>query len=198
MIFDEQDGYVLSDLAKRLSNIIRIGTIFEINHQTAKARVKIGELETDFLPWANANSGSNNSWNPPEIDEQVIILSPSGDLSQAVILPSLYKNNASDSDQNIKSITYQDGSKISFNVSSGTLDLDLKGDVTIKVVGNANIEGDNINITGSSNITLDGNVDLGGSGGQPIARIGDKVEITGGSSAGQWPIISGSSKVKSA
>lgn len=198
MIFDEQDGYALSDLAKRLSNIIRIGTIFEINVQTAKARVKIGELETDFLPWANANSGSNNSWNPPEIDEQVIILSPSGDLSQAVILPSLYKNNASDSDQNIKSITYQDGSKISFNVSSGTLDLDLKGNVTIKVVGNANIEGDNINITGSSNITLDGNVDLGGSGGQPIARIGDKVEITGGSSAGQWPIISGSSKVKSA
>jgi len=198
MIFDEQDGYALSDLAKRLSNIIRIGTIFEINVQIAKARVKIGELETDFLPWANSNSGSNNIWNPPEIDEQVVILSPSGDLSQAIILPSLYKNNASNSDQNIKSITYQDGSKISFNVSSGTLDLDLKGDVIIKVVGNANIEGDNINITASSNITLDGNVDLGGSGGQPIARIGDKVEITGGSSAGQWPIISGSSKVKSA
>ena len=198
MIFDEQDGYALSDLAKRLSNIIRIGTIFEINVQTAKARVKIGELETDFLPWANSNSGSNNSWNPPEIDEQVIILSPSGDLSQAVILPSLYKNNASNSDQNIKSITYQDGSKISFNVSSGTLDLDLKGDVAIKVVGNANIEGNNINITASSNIILDGNVDLGGSGGQGVARIGDKVEITGGSSAGQWPIISGSSKVKSA
>ena len=198
MIFDEQDGYALSDLAKRLSNIIRIGTIFEINHQTAKARVKIGELETDFLPWANSNSGSNNSWNPPEVDEQVIILSPSGDLSQAVILPSLYKNNSSDSDQNIKSITYQDGSKISFNVTSGTLDLDLKGDVTIKVIGNSNIEGDNINIKGNSNITLDGNVDLGGSGGQGVARIGDKVEITGGSSAGQWPIISGSSKVKSA
>lgn len=198
MIFDEQDGYALSDLAKRLSNVIRIGTIFEINVQTAKARVKIGELETDFLPWANSNSGSNNSWNPPEIDEQVIILSPSGDLSQAVILPSIYKNNASNSDQNIKSITYQDGSKISFNVSSGTLDLDLKGDLAIKVVGNANIEGDNISIKGSSNITLDGNIDLGGSGGQPIARIGDKVEITGGSSAGQWPIISGSSKVKSA
>ena len=198
MIFDEQDGYALADLTKRLSNIIRIGTIFEINYQTAKARVKIGELETDFLPWANSNSGSNNIWNPPEIDEQVVILSPSGDLSQAIILPSLYKNNASNSDQNIKSITYQDGSKISFNVSSGTLDLDLKGDVIIKVVGNANIEGDNINITASSNITLDGNVDLGDTGGQGVARIGDLVDISAGSSAGQWPIISGSSKVKSA
>ena len=189
-MFDEEQGFTLNDLGRRLANIIRIGTIFEIDFQAAKARVKIGELETDFLPWANANSGSNNSWNPPEIDEQVIILSPSGDLSQAVILPSLYKNNASDSDQNIKSITYQDGSKISFDIASGTLDLDLKGDVKIKVVGNAEIE--------AAKVTLKGDVDLGGSGGQGVARIGDKIEITGGSSAGQWPIISGSSKVKSA
>ena len=196
MIFDEQDGCALSDLAKRLANIIRIGSIFEINYQAAKARVRIGKLETDFLPWANANSGSNNSWNPPEIDEQVIILSPSGDLSQAVILPSLYKNNASGSEQNIRSITYKDGSKISFDIGSGVLDLDLKGDIIIKVAGNANIEGDNINITGSSNIILDGNVDLGGTGGKAVARIGDKVEVSGGSSAGQWPIVSGSSKVK--
>ena len=60
MIFDEQDGYALSDLAKRLSNIIRIGTIFEINVQTAKARVKIGELETDFLPWTNSKEPLKN------------------------------------------------------------------------------------------------------------------------------------------
>ena len=200
-MFDEEQGFTLNDLGRRLANIIRIGTIFEIDFQAAKARVKIGELETDFLPWANANSGSNNSWNPPEIDEQVIILSPSGDLSQAVILPSLYKNNASDSDQNIKSITYQDGSKISFNVSSGILDLDLKGNVTIKVVGNANIEAANstIKVTGDAEIeatkvTLKGDVDLGESGGQPVARVGDLVRV--GNS--EWPIISGSSKVKSA
>ena len=70
------------------------------------------------------------------------------------------------------------------------MDLDLKGDVKIKVVGNAEIE--------AAKVTLKGDVDLGGSGGQGVARIGDKIEITGGSSAGQWPIISGSSKVKSA
>jgi len=189
-MFDEEQGFTLNDLGRRLANIIRIGTIFEIDFEVAKARVKIGDLETNWLPWINSNSGSNNNWNPPEMGEQVIILSPSGELNQAVILPSLYKNNASDSDQNIKSITYQDGSKISFDIASGTLDLDLKGDVKIKVVGNAEIE--------AAKVTLKGDVDLGGSGGQPIARIGDKVEITGGSSAGQWPIISGSSLVKSA
>ena len=139
MIFDEQDGYALSDLTKRLSNIIRIGTIFEINVQTAKARVKIGELETDFLPWINANSGSNNSWNPPEIDEQVVILSPSGELNQAVILPSLYKSNASDELPNIQSVTYKDGSKVSFDHDAGSLTLDLQGDLSLDIKGGATI-----------------------------------------------------------
>ena len=48
----------------------------------------------------------------------------------------------------------------------------------------------------AAKVTLKGDVDLGGSGGQPVARVGDKVEITAGTSAGQWPIISGSGKVK--
>ena len=86
-------------------------------------------------------------------------------------------------------------------MSSGTLDLDLKGDVTIKVVGNANIEASSstIKVTGDTEIqaakvTLKGDVDLGGSGGQPVARVGDLV-LVGNK---EWPIISGSSKVKSA
>lgn len=195
-MFDEQDGYVLNDLGRRLANIIRIGTIYEIDFSKAKARVKIGELETDFLPWVNSNSGNNNSWNPPEIDEQVVVLSPSGELNQAVILPSLYKNNASDDKQTIQSVTYEDGSKVTFDKMSGSLILDLQGDLNlnikgaaaIKVTGNAEIE--------AANVSLKGNIDLGDAGGKGVARIGDEVEITGGSSAGKWPIISGSSKVK--
>ena len=48
----------------------------------------------------------------------------------------------------------------------------------------------------AANVSLKGNIDLGDAGGKGVARIGDEVEITGGSSAGKWPIISGSSKVK--
>jgi phage baseplate assembly protein V len=189
MLFDEKDGLTLSNLERRLANIIRIGTIFEINHEIAKARVRIGELETNFLPWINSNSGSNNSWNPPEIGEQVVILSSGGELSQAVILPSLYKNNASENSNTIKSMIFADGSKVSFNLESGNLDLDIKGNTTIKVAGSAQIE--------AANITLKGNINLGGSGGQPVARVGDEIEISSGSSAGKWPIISGSGKIKS-
>ncbi len=41
-----------------------------------------------------------------------------------------------------------------------------------------------------------GAVDLGGAGGQAVARIGDEVAVGAGSSAGRWPIVSGSGKVK--
>ena len=188
MIFGEKDGFNLNDLARRLANIIRIGQIFEIDYEIAKARVKIGELETDWLPWITANSGNNKNWNPPEIDEQVIVLSPCGELNQGVILPSLYRGSASETYGETQSITFSDGSKISFNRSSGNLDLDIKGNATIKVMGNAQIE--------ATNITMKGNVELGNSGGNAVARVGDKVKIDSGSSAGEWPIITGSSKVK--
>lgn len=190
MFFGEKDGFNLNDLGRRLANIIRLGQIFEIDYEAAKARVKIGDLETDFLPWITAKSGENKNWNPPEIDEQVMILSPGGELNQGVILPSLYRGSAPENSSDIQSIIFADGSKISFDKSSGNLDLDIKGNATIKAAGSAQIE--------ASNITLKGNVDLGEAGGNAVARVGDKVQIDSGSSAGQWPIISGSSKVKAA
>ncbi|HEX5935819.1 MAG TPA: baseplate assembly protein [Pseudorhizobium sp.] len=38
-------------------------------------------------------------------------------------------------------------------------------------------------------------VELGGEGGKPVARIGDRVNVGSGSSAGLWPIVEGSSVV---
>jgi phage baseplate assembly protein V len=140
MNFDEKDGFNLNDLARRLANIIRLGQIFAINYETAKARVKIGDLETDWLPWVTSNSGANKDWNPPEIDEQVMILSPCGELNQGVIFPSLYRGAAPENSGNIQSVTFADGSKISFDRASGNLTLDIKGSANIKVAGNAQIE----------------------------------------------------------
>ncbi|MFT7086970.1 MAG: phage baseplate assembly protein V [Rickettsiales bacterium] len=238
-MFNEQDGFILGDLGRRLANVIRIGSILEIDYELAKARVEIGDLETDWLVWINSNSSANNSWNPPQIGEQVVLLSPSGELNQAVILPSLYKNNAPENLANIQSFTYQDGSKVTMNhddegkgtltldltkdmniniggnatitvvgdakISAVNIDIEASGNAKIKAAGNADIEAPNISLTGTTTIngdttvngvtTLNGVTNLGGSGGAAVARIGDKVAVSGGSSAGQWPIIAGSGSV---
>ncbi len=39
-------------------------------------------------------------------------------------------------------------------------------------------------------------INLGGEGGARVARIGDRVNVSGGSSAGLWPIVEGSEIVK--
>ena len=73
----------------------------------------------------------------------------------------------------------------------------LKNDGNIKIKANANIE-----IEATANCTVNAeNIELAGTGGQGVARIGDEVEvdITAGSSVGTYKgeITKGSSKVKS-
>lgn len=47
-------------------------------------------------------------------------------------------------------------------------------------------------------VVLSDDVHLGAEGGPKVARIGDRVQVDTGSSAGMWPIVEGSSKVQAA
>ncbi len=59
------------------------------------------------------------------------------------------------------------------------------------VAGAVDVQAQTVKIAGDD-------VTLGGEGGAALARVGDMVEIGAGSSAGQWPIVSGSNKVSAA
>ena len=58
----------------------------------AKLKVKIGDITTDWLPWLTHRASNDTSWWAPEVGEQVIVLAPSGELHQAVIMPSIYQS----------------------------------------------------------------------------------------------------------
>ncbi|EAL58202.1 hypothetical protein WwAna0372 [Wolbachia endosymbiont of Drosophila ananassae] len=83
-----ESNFAISELRRKLANIVRIGIVEKIDYEKAKVKVKIGELVTDFLPWIT-NRAEN--WLPPNIDEQVIVLSPLGELSLGVVLPAIYQ-----------------------------------------------------------------------------------------------------------
>lgn len=87
---DFEDKYEIADLRRRLSNLLRIGTISAVNYKEAVARVKIGDLETTWLPWL-LRDGDDKAWHGVDLNEQVLVLSPCGDLNQGLILPSVYK-----------------------------------------------------------------------------------------------------------
>lgn len=84
----------LAELERRLANIVRIGTVEEADYPNARVRVAIGEILTAWLPWLTRRAGGDRDWWAPEAGEQVVVLSPAGDLAQGVVLPSLYADAA--------------------------------------------------------------------------------------------------------
>ncbi len=86
-------GMPNEELARLLQNMIRLGTIVEVDHVGRVARVQTGGLTTNWLKWHTARAGASKTWDPPSAGEQVILFAPGGDLSGALILASLDSDN---------------------------------------------------------------------------------------------------------
>jgi len=81
----------LTELTRRLDNLIRIGTVsaIDLTGTIPLCRVLSGNLETDWLVWAVARAGSARSSHAPSLGEQVIVLSPSGELGAGLVIACL-------------------------------------------------------------------------------------------------------------
>lgn len=194
-----EDGFNINDLFRRLANIVRIGTILEVDYQKARAKVKIGDIKTGFLPWCTERAGLNKNWNPLDIGEQVVILSPNGELDRGVILPSLYQTSnpapghSKDKTKNI----FEDGTSIEYDKNVKSLLINLAGTTNITITGAATINAQTVDLTATQttvngNATITGEVYLAG-GGKAVARVGDKVSVDPNTHIGK--IDAGSEKV---
>jgi hypothetical protein len=56
---------------------------------------------------------------------------------------------------------------------------------------------DHIRVKSPKVVVESDNINFGEEGGAKVARVGDRVNVGSGSSAGLWPIVEGSDKVKS-
>ena len=120
-------SYALTNMDRMINNLIRIGRIESVDLDAGTATVDFdGELVTD-LEWSKERAGADRSWNGGYTkDEQVLVLSPSGDLSQGVIAFSISQSafpNVGDN-ENPKHV-YADGTVVEYNKSSNTLNIDL-------------------------------------------------------------------------
>lgn len=109
---DTHRDYQLSETERMLVNLIRVGVIHKVDYQNGTAQVKFGGTETDFIPWFTLRAGKDKSWNPPNKGEQVMVLSPNGDLVQGVILVGLFSNQfpQNASKEGVHRIDYEDKS----------------------------------------------------------------------------------------
>jgi len=142
-------GMNIADLARLLENIVRFGTIEAVQMQPPRVQVKSGNITTAWRPWLNLRAGADREWDPPTIGEQVVLLSPSGNLAQGVVLTGLFSDliPANGGREGLHRRTYRDGAVIEYDSIAKHLRATLPGTAEINATGD-------ITITSGGKITL--------------------------------------------
>lgn len=166
-------------LKTQFGNMVRVGPVEVIDAQKGY-RIKIGDGDDGpvLSPWYPhpESGGQSASWMPLSKGQVVAMFHPHGDARQGVLIRGGFTHQNAPPSQDLESNVLK-----AFGITMAMKD----GLVTIE--GNVQIDGD---------LLVNGQVDLGGEGGERVARIGDMVEVQTGSSAGLHPIVEGSSSVR--
>ena len=159
-----------ADLARMIENLIRFGVIAEVQMKPPRVRVKTGELLTTWLPWIAVRAGADKDWDPPTVDEQVVLFSPSGQLANGVVLTGIFstENPANGERAGLQRRTFRDGAVIEYDSVAhhlravlpepGTSEIISKGG--LHIVGPITHQGDytqtgNQNVTGKVTVSED-------------------------------------------
>ncbi|MDO8031923.1 phage baseplate assembly protein V [Janthinobacterium sp. SUN128] len=138
----------LSDILRLLQNLIRLGTIAQVDG--AMARVQLGpQLTTEWLNWITPRGGTTRAWSAPTEGEQVMVLSPGGDLTRGVIVPALFSKafDAPESSHTIHATHYPDGAVVQYDHAAHALTATLPG-------GTATITADKVTSNAPSTICM--------------------------------------------
>lgn len=166
----------IETLKTALGNMLKVGPVHEVDAQKGY-RVKFGQSASgdDYLsPWYPhpESGGKNSTWMPLSEGQVVGVIQPNADPRQALLLRGGFSGEnppiSNDPDE-----VALDFPGVSVRIKDGAIVVSAEGAVTV------NAE----------------KVNLGGSGGAKVARVGDMVRVGAGSSAGDWPIATGSDVV---
>lgn len=162
-----------ADINRRLENLIRFGTIKTVNPSKPipLVTVDLDDIVTPEIRFFNARSGDDSTWDPPSLDEEVMVISPCGEIGPtSVVFYGLYNNEhpAPSDDLNKKIRVFADGCIIAYDVSAHQLSAILPsgGKAIVTADGGITVNGDttingNLQVNGSTAMT--GNNTVGGS-----------------------------------
>ena len=156
---NQQPSFEVAELNRRMAGLVRFCKVIELGKDENLGRVRVsdGQLTSGWLVQAVPRAADNNSWQPLDINEYVVVICPNGDFAQGVIVGSLYQSAFSPPNDNpdIASKHYKDGSVISFDRANSKLHIVMATDGTIhiEVSGGATIDGP---ITVNGDVSIDG------------------------------------------
>lgn len=113
----------LAELIRLLENVVRTGTVTEIDEEKWRVRVQSGGLSPNWMRWTAQRAGAFKVWVPPSIGEQVWFLCLGGNTDIAFIGGSLYSedNPAPGASRNEMVVTAPDGARFRYDAAAGAL-----------------------------------------------------------------------------
>jgi len=179
------NAWGLSEVERRLANMVKIGVISAVDHAAKKIRVEAGGMNSAWLPWPVEMGRNFRRWRPLREGQQVVMVAPSGELAQATIICMLYSSSldAPSTNPDLDLIEFEDGTRLQYDSSSHHLTAECVGNVTVKTPTLVTIDSPQTTVTGK--LTVQGlltyQAGMAGSGGTgTTASIQGNVKITGG------------------
>ena len=135
-----------ADLKRLVENIVRVGTIVAVDHDTTPPMVRVQLSEkaiSDWRPYVEQRAGDTGSWNPPTVGECVLFFSPGGETAGGFALAGVptARRPTPSADRNKTVTKYPDGAVIEYDHAAhalnatlpagGTADITAPGSVTV-------------------------------------------------------------------
>lgn len=141
--------------------MIVFGVISEVKDN--KAKIKIADnLSTDFVDVFQGGANSHSvSFKPLKVGEQGMLFSNEGDLNSGAFIRGIYQNKHKLEPSDTKEyVEFSDGTCISYDTSSSTLDINVTKTININCV-DVNVTCTNANVKASSVKVDSPSIDLG-------------------------------------
>lgn len=171
------------ELERLLHGLIRLVTVIETRND-GMVRVQDDELTSTWLPLVTPRAGQDTTWQPVDIGEQVVVLCPSGDFAQGLVIGSLYQQQfpAPSSELNEQRMQFKDGTVMSYDRSQHRYVLDIKGEqaaLDIRSAGTLSITTQQqVQVHSEAQVTVDAKA-IALNGGAPCVTTGHICHFTG-------------------
>ena len=179
------------DIDDRVGELVRYGTIAEVDLAEGKVRVEAGDVESAWIRWASPRAGATRTWSPPSVGEQVIILSPDGELEGAVALPGIASTAHPPAGDSLRElIKFEDGAELAYDPETHALEALLPEGATVKIVaeGGITLDATEGGLTVKGDVSIEGELhatgDIGSDGDVVAGTISLQQHKHGGVSSG--------------
>jgi len=159
----------LTEIMRLITNLIRTGTVSEVDRDNWLCRVKTGDLETNWINWLTCRAGKTRTWWQPSIGEQVVLLSLGGNLETAFALPAIYSDAIPPPDysENGSTTVFNDGGWFQYEPDTGQLLIKNIKSVRIEAADGIQLITDQLGVDASrtlisSQTVINGDVTQGG------------------------------------